>query len=199
MALKTVIGGSSISASQLKEMFDQVANGTLNGVHMQAFIEHRNPFAGGGAENLFNPHLYFKTRQGLWVSDSFINRILSGQKESMPYRGLEGVTSYMLERNMHDKNIIDELLGGMEEVRKHAFTLDQVAAIIDLQPNGKDGKLLNNGYTNIFYVLVNEVLFAVRVHWDSDYREWGVCGWRLGVGGRWYAGNQVFRNTTLAI
>ncbi len=41
---KIVIEGSSVSASQLKELFNQIANGALNGDHMQAFIEHRDPF-----------------------------------------------------------------------------------------------------------------------------------------------------------
>lgn len=193
MAPKTVIEGSNVSASQLKEMFDQVAKGTLNGTHFQAFIEHRDPFVAGGEKNLFNPYTYFKTREGLWVSDAFTSRILP-HVSPMPYRGCEGVTSQVLERNMSDTEIINELLGGMEETRKHASTLDQIAAMIDLQPNGEDGKLLNNGYANILYVLVNGVLFAVGVGWGSGSRGWSVRDWRLCEGGGWIAGSRVFRN-----
>ncbi|MFZ2303184.1 MAG: hypothetical protein WAV98_00135 [Minisyncoccia bacterium] len=199
MAPKTVIEGSSFSASQLKELFDQVANGTLNGAHLQAFIEHRNPFEVGGEEKLFNPHTYFKTREGLYVWNTFEQRILSEQKVSMPHRGLEGVTSHTLARNMTDTEIIDELLGGTEEVRKHASTLDQIATMIDLQPKGIDGELLNNGYANIFYVLVNGVLFAVSVGWRLGRRRWRVGAWHLGAYGNWDAGIRVFRNTTLVI
>ncbi len=112
---KIVIEESSFSASQLKELFDQAANRTLNGAHLQAFIEHRNPFADGETENFFNPQAYFKTRKGLYIWDTFAERILSGQKETMPYRGTEGVTSQILPRNMSDTEIISELLGGMEE------------------------------------------------------------------------------------
>lgn len=148
---------------------------------------------------MFNPRTYFKNRDGLYVWDTFFERILSKQPTTMPYRGLEGVTSEMLQRNMYDKEIIDELLGGMEEVRKHAVTLDQIAAKIDLQPNGEDGELLNNGYANIFYVLDGDVLSAVNVDWLSDHCKWFVNAWPLDGGGYWYAGDQVFRNTTLVI
>lgn len=148
---------------------------------------------------MFNPHTYFKTRDGLYAWDTFEKRILSGQKESMPYRGCEGMTSSILARNMTDQQIIDELLGGMEETCSHASTLDQIAAKIDLQPNGEDGELLNNGYANIFYVLVNGVLFAVDVVWFSDHREWHVNDWHLDEYGSWDAGGRVFRNTTLAV
>lgn len=44
MASKTVIEGSSVSASQLKELFSQIAGGALDGDHIQAVIEHRDPF-----------------------------------------------------------------------------------------------------------------------------------------------------------
>lgn len=152
-----------------------------------------------GRGKMFAPHTYFTTREGMWVSSRFANRILAKQTTTMPYRGLEGVASVILARNMTDQEIIAELLGGMEEVRKHPFTLDQVAAMIDLQPNGKDGELLKNGYANIFYVLVDEVLFAVRAYWSSGYCEWRVDAWHLDGHGNWRAGNRVFRNTTLEV
>ena len=149
-------------------------------------------------ENLFESHVYFKTRQGLWVADSFNNRILSKVGQT-PHRGNEGVTSSILVRNMSDQEIIDELLGGMEEARKHSFTLDQIATMLDLQSNGEDGDLLNNGYANIFYILVNEVLYALYVDWKSDNLNWRVSLWHLGENSRWRACGRVFHNTTLTI
>ncbi len=41
---KVVIEGSSVSASQLKELFKQIAKGGLDGEDLQAFLEHRNPW-----------------------------------------------------------------------------------------------------------------------------------------------------------
>jgi len=179
---------------QQHDWTERILKGSLDPVEVaqaiQAIINRRR---------LFNPHTYFKTRDGLYVWDTFAKRILSGQKESMPYRGLEGVTSQMLERNMSDMEIIIELLGGMKEVRTRPSSLDQVATMIDLQPNGVDGKLLNNGYSNIFYVLVDGVLFAVFVRWKSGDREWFVNAWHLDGLGDWDAGDRVFRNKTLAV
>lgn len=169
---------------------------------LQELIEgkFKNEEDGGvSAVRMFNPHTYFKTREGLWVSDGFTSRVLVKQPTTMSYCGLDGATSHTLARSMADQQTIDEMLGGMDEVRSHAFTLDQIAAKIDIQPNGEDGELLNNGYANIFYVLVDGVLFAVYVSWDSDNRKWRVRGWHLGEYGKWYAGDRVFRNKTLVI
>ena len=42
---KVVVEESDISASQLQDLFRQFADGSLNKAHLQAFLEHRNPWA----------------------------------------------------------------------------------------------------------------------------------------------------------
>ena len=49
MATKTVVAGSSVTASQLKDFFRQIDDGSINGIHLQAILEHRNPF---GLDNI---------------------------------------------------------------------------------------------------------------------------------------------------
>lgn len=181
-------------ARQQHDWMERVLKGSLNPVEVARTVQ---VIINRG--QMFNPHTYYKTRDGLFVWDTFEKRILSKQPTAMPYRGLEGVANSTLSRNMSDQEIIDEILGGMDEARAHASTLDQIAEMIDLQPNGKDGKLLNNGYANIFYVLVDGVLLAVSVYWGSGYRKWNVRDWHLGENGKWNAVIQVFRNTTLVI
>ena len=46
MAAKTVIEGSTVSGSstQLKDFFRQIDEGSLTGAHLQALLDHRNPF-----------------------------------------------------------------------------------------------------------------------------------------------------------
>ncbi len=51
MAVKTVVAGSTVSAQQLKDLFRQIADGSLGGYEMQAFLDHRNPFAWERNEN----------------------------------------------------------------------------------------------------------------------------------------------------
>jgi len=41
---KVVVGGSYVTASQMKDFWRQVADGSLNGLHIQALLEHRDPF-----------------------------------------------------------------------------------------------------------------------------------------------------------
>lgn len=45
MANKIVIEGTNLTASQMKEFWGQVETGTINKEVMQAFIEHRDPWA----------------------------------------------------------------------------------------------------------------------------------------------------------
>jgi membrane-bound inhibitor of C-type lysozyme len=49
MANKTVIAGSSVTAPQLKDFFRQIDEGSITGMHLQALLEHCNPF---GLENI---------------------------------------------------------------------------------------------------------------------------------------------------
>jgi hypothetical protein len=148
------------------------------------------------AKAVFDSSEYFVTRPGLiYVWPEFASRILPAYPKAIPKRGLKGVDFVDLPRNMYDSEIITEYLGGEEEARKHAFIPDQIAMAIDEQKNGESGRMLNNGYANIFYMIgVNGVLFAVYVFWNSDDRWWYVIAFKLGEGGRWYVGNRIFRN-----
>jgi len=138
---------------------------------------------------------YFTTRSGLWVSSDFRSKITSAYPEALVPQGLGGVESFNLESNSYDRDIIVRM-NGEGEVRKHAFTPDQVAGLIDLQKNGESGRLLANGYSNLFYMVgKNAGLFVVNVAWYADDRKWGVYAWKLGEVGGWYAGDRVFRNT----
>lgn len=150
-------------------------------------------------KQLFKPHSYFKNRKGFAVYRSFQNYILSKTGNTIPYRGLDGVTSYITQRQMSDTKTIDDLLGGMKEARKYSFTLDQIAAMIDFQSNGEDGNLLNNGSANIFYVLVNDILFAVGVTWDTLSHVWYMSAWHLDKNGLCSTSWRVFHNTTLTV
>lgn len=142
--------------------------------------------------NLFYPHTYFQECEGLYIWYSFEKSVLNGQPVAVLYRGLDGVTSHKLPDNMTDQQIIEEMLGGIDEVRSHPFTTDQIAAEIDRRPNGEDGRLL-------FHVLVKGVLIAVYLSWNSDGHRWGVFDWRLDENGYWGKGTLVFRNTTLTV
>ncbi len=139
---------------------------------------------------LFNPHAYFRAINNLFIYGIFADYVLPNVGP-IPYRGCEDMTSVVLTRNMSDQEIIDEILGGMDQARASAVTLDQIAVKIHLQPHGKDGDLSNGSCNNIFFVLVGEVLLSVRLGWSSEYRRWSVGAFPLGGGGQlacWLSG-----------
>ena len=134
----------------------------------------------------FNPHKFFKTSTDLWVSGDFVARILSVANCVESADGTS-LSSFGLVNPANDSEIRSELS------KNHLIELWQIAEIISLQPNGKEGNLLNNGYANIFYVRgKNGDVFAVSVGWSSDVRQWRVDAWRLGGLGRWDDGFRVF-------
>lgn len=144
--------------------------------------------------DLFNPLEYFVIRDGLWVSPGFVSRILSVYNEPTEKRSQKWGTHVDLPKDMYDSNIIKEYLGGEEDARKHAFTPDQIADLIDRQKNGENGEMLNNGYANIFYVIgKDKALFAVCVGWDRGNLGWGVDTCELDEDEAWRAGNRIFR------
>ncbi|MFZ2151588.1 MAG: hypothetical protein WAV09_00585 [Minisyncoccia bacterium] len=198
MAKKTVIVGSTVSAQQLKDLFRQIGDGGITHKHMQAFLERRNPFTETEASPAtFLTGDYFVSRHGrLWVSNEFVPRIISAYPEALVPRGLEGIESFDLTRDWSDKTIIDRFeMGGEENVRKHAFKPDQIAELIDRQPNGEPGRLLSNAGDNLFYVVgAGGVLFVVSVRRVGRCR-WDVNAWRCSERGIWIAGGRVFRNT----
>lgn len=158
---------------------------------------------------MFDPSSYFKNREGLIIPDNFtfIKNFFAYHKDLMPYRGLDGVVSYIIKHStMQDEKIIGKYLGGKEEAVRHSFTLDQIATLIDLQINGEDGRLLNCGRVrNLFYVRLgdNDAMNVVSPVWKTDSKKWCVeCwpGWSImgcQIGAN--SGDQVFRNTTLVI
>lgn len=152
------------------------------------------------ASKLFDHHKYFETRKGLLVFDGFENHVLPYQKPTAR-RGLDGLMSILLPGGGGDTmshiEIITEILGGMDNARRMAPTLCQIADMIDLQPNGEDGVLLNDGNLNVFYVLVKDELFGIHVGWSDDEWEVDVSWSVIGNSGGFFAGTQVFLNTIL--
>jgi hypothetical protein len=129
----------------------------------------------------------------LWVSLEFTQRITPAYPDPIPHRGLEGVTHFQ-SKSSDAKNIAE--MGGEAEVRKHAFTPDQLADLRDKQVNGKDGDLLTNGCWNLFYVIGKDgVLFVVGLYWFREVGRWDASAWHFGDDVNCFSDNRVFRNT----
>ncbi|HBB36866.1 MAG: hypothetical protein UX02_C0003G0066 [Candidatus Moranbacteria bacterium GW2011_GWC1_45_18] len=86
-----------------------------------------------------------------------------------------------------DGSIFAEL-GGEKKV---ASTLAQIYWLMEQQPNGEDGTMLNDGRWNIFYIPNTAgVLRAVCVFWSGG--GWGVDAGSVEFPFRWDVGSQVF-------
>jgi hypothetical protein len=135
----------------------------------------------------FNAAAFYQTGPGLYVYDTFADRLdLNARQtvDSAPERPY--VASLLIKENAYDKDIRKEL------PETHLSTLEDIAGLIEAQPNGKSGFLLSNGWANIFYVEgKNGEVFAVFVLWSSDNRRWCVGGWKLDGDGYWRSGCQV--------
>ncbi len=143
---------------------------------------------------------YFVTQRGkLWVSWCFTMRITAAHLGALVPRGIEGVEKFLdlPHKDYPNRKIISDM-GGEASVRKYAFTPDQLADMIDTQPNGIDGPMLTNGHANIFYVIgVDKIMFGVEIRWRSHRSGWRVRAWDPMSSSEWSAGGRVFRKTRL--
>lgn len=132
----------------------------------------------------FDPHAFYKMRDGLFIGDFFRDNILA---KAASVKKLPATTfkSFNLTKDAYDRDIIPCLPQNYEFDISEA--LARIAQMIGQQPNGKEGDLLNNGYANLFYVpgcVVSVCWFATYLNWDVD-----AC---LRDGFDWDAGRRVF-------
>ena len=145
------------------------------------------------AGNTINPHDFFKTRDGLWVSSDFNDLILSCASKKKVLVEEVSIGYADLAQVVNNAEIGVELPEGYVFEDVDAF-LVHLATLIEGQWGGKEGTLLNNGYANIFYVKVKDEVFAVRIHWNAIDRKWFCYAYRLGDY-RWSAGSRTFSAT----
>jgi hypothetical protein len=147
------------------------------------------PIAIGPLAKTFVPKDFFRDDNRevkLYIWDGFKTRVLpsTGKVSKQP---AATIASYDLTKAMYDSEVRAEL------PENHVFAIDDLWMIADLishQSKGESGKLLNNGYANLFYVQVGASVLVVGVDWYGS--EWYVYAWVLGERGRWYGGCRVF-------
>lgn len=139
----------------------------------------------------FNAAAFYQTGPGLYVYNTFADRLDLKARQAVDSDSAASETGRpyvvsLLKADAYDKDIRKEL------PETHLSTLEDIAGLIEAQPGGKSGFLLNNGYANIFYVEgKNGEVFVVDVGWDSDCCDWSVHDWELDEGGGWDADRQV--------
>lgn len=132
----------------------------------------------------FGLSVFYKTRKGLWISDSFRDNVLvkAAIVKTLPTATLKSMS---LIKDAYDREITPCLPPDYEWDVTEA--LARIAQMIEKQWGGKEGELLNNGYANLFYVPG----FVVLVFWYAGDGRWDVGAWELDDN-LWDAGLQVF-------
>ncbi len=119
-----------------------------------------------------------------FLGDNFRNNFLNKIEEPISKTTLH---YQRLKEYLRDIPIINEL-GGKD---KAETTLSEMFGLMEMQPNGENGVLLTNGYTNIFYVRdCVGVLWAAYCDWFGD--GWHVYAFSVGRPRDWRDGSQVF-------
>ncbi|MEI7749555.1 MAG: hypothetical protein WCJ25_00970 [Candidatus Moraniibacteriota bacterium] len=216
-----IVGTNGISASQMSEFFRlaNIPGSHINHDTIQALIEKRNPFGNGEGRSIlkesnllkpvscatvpkrtesFTAERWYQGRKGLYVSGSFAYCFDLRARKLVTSAPERLYVASLLKANAYDRDIRKEL------PENHLSTLEDIAALIEAQPDGKSGILLTNGYMNIFYVEgKNGKVFAVSAYWCTDVRAWRVDDWMLDMfcdgnwnadhfgDWNWYAGHQV--------
>lgn len=178
--LKALDGRGQFLADRLGEALENILSGM--------FVLGMPGTATIALSGYHDPDSFFRTGPGLYVWDDFRSRIVAQAKPTVAGTAFE-LNNALLTKNMSDEEIEKALPKG------HLFDESALCAIIasmiSEQPNGKEGKLLNNGYANLFYTSS----CVVGVDWHADYRKWSVFTWERDGNG-WGAGVQVFSPAT---
>ncbi|MBP6883937.1 MAG: hypothetical protein KBC06_01750 [Candidatus Pacebacteria bacterium] len=125
---------------------------------------------------------FFQTRPGLFVSDEFRSFVVA---EASFGAGVASATrSVDLRRDTRDGGI-KEMLGDGHLFGEENLCVT-IAQMITDQESGKEGKLLNNGASNIFFT----ASCTVCVYWRATDCRWYVLAWRDDR--RWDAGDRAF-------
>ncbi len=139
----------------------------------------------------FNPDVYKNNNtKDIWVSEKFIENILSVAEVFQPTEDLPIPTGFNLIQDANDKEIDSEL------PQDHVFGASEFCwrlyQMTRAQPNGSGDTLLTNGRANIFDVVgKGGGVFAVYVFWRSGHRQWFFYCYSLVEGG-WFQGYRGF-------
>lgn len=145
-------------------------------------VQESIPVASTGID----PKEFYQNRKGLYVWSGFKDRIVAkAEAVKAEFR----LRSFTLKEDANDAKIESAL------PEKHIFSESDAAAIvadlIEKQPNGEEGVLLNDGNWNLFYTPGCVVL----VHWSSFRGGWSVSAWGRDEDG-WRAGERIFSPAT---
>jgi len=180
ITLRALDGRGEIFAGHMEEALKQALN--------RMFMLGNNGSVAVKLTERHDPDSFYQTRSGLWVYDGFRNLVVAKAQPT------EAGTVFKLDHALLTQNMTDEKIEGSLP-KNHLFDESVLCAIIAQmiaeQPNGKEGKLLNNGYANLFYTSS----CVVYVYWRAVYRKWYVRTWRRGDNG-WDAGRRVFSPAT---
>ncbi len=136
---------------------------------------------------------FYQTRTGLWLADNFKSLILADLPEGEVEAPQATLVRADLEQEASDAEIGGELPKGNVFKYRDQF-LCHLATLIETQPDGTKGELLNTGFANIFHVQIGKVPFSVHVRWRRDGLEWRCRVFPLGAS-RWDAGSRAFGAT----
>lgn len=135
----------------------------------------------------FSTAAFYQNGPDLNVNNSFADRLDLRARRTLDSAQERLYVASRLKPNAYDTDI----RRGLPEV--HLSLLEDIAGLIEAQPRGKSGILLNDGSKNIFYVKGKYGdVYAVGVSWGFGYGGlWVVHDYGLDEYGRWNADSQV--------
>jgi hypothetical protein len=145
---------------------------------------------------IFSAISYFLAKKIVPSWDDFTHRIINCYPDCVPNRGVEGVIYHDAIKAGFDCDIVKDFWGSLDKAREKSFSLDQIADLIDRQPKGLEGALINNGCSNLFFLGTKDsVLLRACVRWSPDEAEWRFRLYGFGVYGEHLNNVRIFENT----
>lgn len=156
-------------------------------VQMPKLLKSKGYFAAVRLMERHDPDAFYKTREGLYVTDDFRRNIVGVAKPTDAGAKWKKMRRFELTVNATGTDLKSARPQGIWSATEFCPWL---CAKLAKQPNGKAGELLNDGRATLFLVEgANGGVFVVNVHWRAGHSEWHVYAWKLG--NEWDAGDQL--------
>lgn len=195
-AIQSLLHMAGIANPQIAAEFIAAAKfleteGRITFVRAFKFLQHAGTVVLGGGESFTTRDFFTKGEKNgvtnFWFSDEFKSKILAVASAIINPVAIT-LEKCKLSKDMYDSAIMIEL------GNPPAFSVDSCLAylkeLISKQPKGEIGELLTNGYSNIFYVKLEDRVVVVGARWGDG--EWDLYCREFDGYGEWDADDQVF-------
>lgn len=160
----------------MSDLFQAMSTGLITNNDLAQWLKSKKRAVKTKECAVFITAKYFINNRRLWVHPSFTSRITQAYQKELASRDVADIKGFYVDKTMSHESVIARCeIGGLGNLCKHSVVPSQIAAMINLQCKGAQGRLTTEG-VNLFHVIGKDgEIFVVYVSWlPQKKKKWGV-------------------------